>query len=127
MEGKSSLLVDPPTPFDLKNLVLEDPKVVFLALVCSLECSLCTNKSILCVRRKLTIPFTDIVTPGLSKVIPGEGMPKPGGGKVVNRTSSQGLAIVLRELLLVIEPRLSPFVDANFISNQISAAMTKYK
>ena len=31
--------------------------------------------------RLLSIPIADIVTPGFTQLVPGEGMPKPGGGK----------------------------------------------
>lgn len=31
--------------------------------------------------RTLTIPIADIVTPGYSQVVPGEGLPKPTGGR----------------------------------------------
>ncbi len=32
-------------------------------------------------RRTLTVPIADIVTPGYSQVVPGEGLPKPTGGR----------------------------------------------
>lgn len=45
------------------------------------KCAVHDTADLLYRRRTLTLPIADIVTPGYSQVVPGEGLPKPAGGR----------------------------------------------